>query len=101
MASPGGEKPYRLYRGGRVKGRVPTLSPQKAPPREPRSGRDEKSRYRGPGPKPTARAARRIRWARELAIALVVVILFLIVWGLIGYLTFRGGVSAANKRLPK
>src|SRR5436190_615276 len=23
MASPGGEKPYRLYRGGRVKGRVP------------------------------------------------------------------------------
>jgi LCP family protein required for cell wall assembly len=101
MASPGGEKPYRLYRGGRPKGRVPTVGrPEKAPPRA-RPERDGKSRYRGPGPKPTTRRPRRIRWGREIAIAIVLIVLFFLVWGVLGYLTFRGGVSAANKRLPK
>ncbi len=99
MASPGGEKPYRLYRGGRVKGRVPTLSPPKRE-REPRPDRDGRRRYRGPGPKPTARPPRKIRWGREIGIAILLVVVFFIVWGLIGYLTFRGGVSDANKRLP-
>lgn len=105
MASPGGEKPYRLYRGGRVKGRVPTLSPpEKRPPRGPRAprdGRDGRARYRGPGPKPGARPSRHIRWGREIAIALILVLLFFVFWALLGYFTFRGGVSAANKRLPK
>ncbi len=101
MASPGGEKPYRLYRGGRTKGRVPTVGgPEKAPPRG-RPERDGKSRYRGPGPKPTTRRPRRIRWGREITIAIVLIVLFFLVWGVLGYLTFRGGVSAANKRLPK
>jgi LCP family protein required for cell wall assembly len=103
MASPGGEKPYRLYRGGRVKGRVPTDASQKAPPRSPRTERDGRSRYRGPGPRPgkRRRGPRRIRWGREIGIALVLVVVFFIVWGLLGYLAFRGGVSSANKRLPK
>ena len=100
MASPGGEKPYRLYRGGRTKGRVPTVGrPEKSPPRA-RGERDGRSRYRGPGPKPTVRRPRRIRWGRELTIALVLIVLFFVVWGVLGYLTFRNGVSAANKRLP-
>ena len=101
MASPGGEKPYRLYRGGRAKGRVPTLSPPKRPPKEPRTGSDGRRRYRGPGPKPTARPPRKIRWGREIGIAILLVVVFFIVWAVIGYLTFRGGVSDANKRLPK
>jgi polyisoprenyl-teichoic acid--peptidoglycan teichoic acid transferase len=101
MASPGGEKPYRLYRGGRVKGRVPTVAPPKRPPKEPRTGRDGRRRYRGPGPKPTARPPRKIRWGREIGIAILLVVVFFIVWGLLGYLTFRGGVSDANKRLPQ
>jgi LCP family protein required for cell wall assembly len=101
MASPGGEKPYRLYRGGRVKGRVPTLTPEKPRSRERRPGGDGRRRYRGPGPRPTARPPRQIRWSREIAIALVLVIVFFVVWGLIGYLSFRSGVSSANKRLPK
>jgi LCP family protein required for cell wall assembly len=104
MASPGGEKPYRLYRGGRVKGRVPSVSaPSQGPPRSPRAGRgrDGGGRYRGPGPRPAARRPHQIRWGRELTIALVSIVLFFIVWGVIGYLTFRGGVSAANKRLPQ
>jgi polyisoprenyl-teichoic acid--peptidoglycan teichoic acid transferase len=101
MASPGGEKPYRLYRGGRTKGRVPTVGrPEKAEPRT-RPGRDGRSRYRGPGPKPSARRPRRIRWGRELTIALVLIVLFFVVWGAVGYLVFRGGVAEANKRLPK
>jgi polyisoprenyl-teichoic acid--peptidoglycan teichoic acid transferase len=100
-SSSGGEKPYRLYRGGRTKGRVPTVGrPEKAPPRE-RRGRDGRSNYRGPGPKPTVRRPRQIRWGRELAIALVLIVLFFVVWAVLGYLTFRSGVSAANKRLPK
>ncbi|MGZ4257236.1 MAG: LCP family protein [Gaiellaceae bacterium] len=103
MASPGGEKPYRRYRGGRVKGRVPTGGAQKPPPRTPRPSRDGKERYRGPGPRPAAVAqgARKIRWGREIGIAIVVVVLFFVFWALLGYLTFRGGVSAANKRLPQ
>jgi LCP family protein required for cell wall assembly len=103
MASPGGEKPYRLYRGGRVKGRVPSAAPPRRPPRTPPPGRDGdgKRRYRGPGPKRSVRAARRIRWGRELGIALVLVVLFFVVWGLLGYFVFRGGVSDANKRLPQ
>jgi polyisoprenyl-teichoic acid--peptidoglycan teichoic acid transferase len=101
MASPGGEKPYRLYRGGRTKGRVPTVSrPEKAPPRA-RPERDGRRRYRGPGPRPAARRPRQIRWGREVAIALVLIVLFFIVWTALGYLSFRSGVSEANKRLPK
>jgi LCP family protein required for cell wall assembly len=100
MASPGGEKPYRLYRGGRVKGRVPTGTPPKQPPRGPRPGRDGRSPYRGPGARPTARPPRRIRWGRQIGIALVLALVFFIVWAVLGYLAFRGGVSSANKRLP-
>jgi polyisoprenyl-teichoic acid--peptidoglycan teichoic acid transferase len=100
MASPGGEKPYRLYRGGRVKGRVPAVTPQKSPPREPRARRDGKERSSEPGRKRAPRGPRRIRWGREIGIAIVLVLGFFVVWGLLGYLTFRGGVSAANKRLP-
>jgi LCP family protein required for cell wall assembly len=101
MATPRGEKPYRLYRGGRTKGRVPTLGrPEKAPPRE-RPDRDGRSRYRGPGPKARARGPRQIRWGREIGIAIVLVVLFFVVWAAVGYLVFRGGVSEANKRLPK
>ena len=99
MAWTGGEKPYRLYRGGRVKGRVPTVAPRKPPPREPRNGRGGKEPFRGPGPK-KARRPRRIRWGREIGIAIGVVILFFVVWGALGYLSFRSGVSDANKRLP-
>jgi LCP family protein required for cell wall assembly len=101
MASPGGEKPYRLYRGGRTKGRVPTLGRPEKAPRRTRPEQDGRSRYRGPGPKTAARRPRQIRWGRELTIAFVLIVLFFIVWGALGYLVFRGGVKDANKRLPQ
>jgi LCP family protein required for cell wall assembly len=100
MAAPG-EKPYRLYRGGRTKGRVPAVGrPEKARTRE-RTERHGRKRYRGPGPKPTARRPRQIRWGREITIALVLIVLFFVAWAAIGYLVFRGGVKDANKRLPQ
>ena len=82
---PSGEKPYRVYRGGRIRGKVPKL------------------------PKPAqASAGRRsfdIRpnrgWLRWIPVALGLVLVFLIVWGLASYFQFRHGVSAANKRLPR
>jgi LCP family protein required for cell wall assembly len=103
MASSGGEKPYRLYRGGRVKGRVPTSGAQTPPPRGPRLERDRRDRRRRPGAKPAAvgQGARKVRWGREIGIAIVLVILFFVFWALLGYLTFRSGVSAAHKRLPQ
>ena len=100
MAAPGGEKPYRLYRGGRTKGRVPTVGRPEKERRRERADRDGRRPYRRPGPKPAARRPRQIRWGREIAIALVLIVLFFIVWAAIGYLVFRGGVKDANKRLP-
>jgi LCP family protein required for cell wall assembly len=101
MSTPGGEKPYRVYRGGRQKGRVPTVGrPEKSPPRS-KADRDGRSRYRGPGPKTAARRPRQIRWGRELTIALVLIVVFFLAWAVIGYLVFRSGVSEANKRLPQ
>jgi LCP family protein required for cell wall assembly len=101
MSTPGGEKPYRVYRGGRTKGRVPTVGrPEKSPPRA-KAERDGRSRYRGPGPKTATRRPRQIRWARELTIALVLIVAFFLAWAVLGYLVFRSGVSEANKRLPQ
>ncbi|HZE28981.1 MAG TPA: LCP family protein [Gaiellaceae bacterium] len=101
MSTPRGDKPYRVYRGGRTKGRVPTVGkPEKSAPR-PSGDRDGRSRYRGPGPKANARRPRQIRWGRELTIAFVLVVAFFLAWAALGYLVFRGGVSEANKRLPQ
>ena len=68
MASPGGEKPYRLYRGGRVKGRVPS---RRAGPRRHRRGRKPERDGKQPLPRARARSRplgspRKIRWGREL-----------------------------------
>ena len=101
MAASGGEKPYRLYRGGRTKGRVPTVPRREQAPPPPRPERDGRRRYRGPGPAKPARGPGKIRWGRELGIAFVLVVVFFIAWAALGYLTFRDGVAEANKRLPK
>jgi polyisoprenyl-teichoic acid--peptidoglycan teichoic acid transferase len=80
-----GEKPYRVYKGGRQKGRVPL------------PGRD------GREPDRPGRAVRMREpwgWKRwTLTVLLVLIVLFL-VWTVAGYFSVRSGVSAANKRLP-
>lgn len=86
------DKPYRIYRGGRLKGPIRHEPLRK----ERRDARDGPVDY--PGPQP-ARKPRR-RWIRRIVLALVVLLVLGIVWGVLGYLSFRGGVKDANERLP-
>lgn len=86
------DKPYRVYRGGRVKGPVPRDLPKERPPRGP-DGKDAYSRSRPKGPR------RRRRWLRIGLIVLLVLVLLSVVWALLGYLAFRSGVKDANERL--
>ena len=96
------EKPYRVYRGGRAKGKVPTT---------PRSGRQKASaggsrgkesrggtpsEYRGPGAR---RSRGKPRWGRRIALGALVVLVLIIVWAVASWFAFSSGVSDANKRL--
>src|SRR3979409_2311881 len=90
-----GEKPYRVYKGGRTKGKVPL-------PNRERAGRDkpERTTYRsggggGSGPGGVRRPKRGGTW--EPLVSLVVL---LVIWSVAAYLSVSSGVSAANKRLP-
>jgi LCP family protein required for cell wall assembly len=91
------DKPYRVYKGGRAKGGVPTLTrrPRPAPPRPTGDGRPPE-RYRGPGP-----TKRERRWGvgRIVFLAVILTILLLIGWTVAGYLSVRSGVKQANERL--
>jgi LCP family protein required for cell wall assembly len=83
---PSGEKPYRVYRGGRVKGKVPSL------PKPERRERRERRFHLRPSR----------RWLRWIPAGLAVLLVFVLAWALASYFQFRDGVSAANKRLdPK
>ena len=81
---PSEEKPYRVYRGGRVKGKVPTPKPERSGPR---------------GPRVRFRPNR--RWLRWIPVAIGLVLVLVLVWALASYFQFRDGVSAANKRLDR
>jgi LCP family protein required for cell wall assembly len=93
-----GEKPYRVYRGGRVKGRVPTLpQPERAPAR---GGGRKLPRFKGPGPKvKPAKAKGQANWRRRILIGVVLLFVLLIVWLVASYLALRSGAKDANKRL--
>jgi polyisoprenyl-teichoic acid--peptidoglycan teichoic acid transferase len=81
-----GDKPYRLYRGGRKKGKVPLQRTTSAPKQPSRS--------------PAARSRRR-RIALWVALAVVGLLLLALVWGVLGYRSFASGVDEANARLPR
>jgi LCP family protein required for cell wall assembly len=87
---PPDEKPYRVYRGGRVRGKVPRLPEQ--PRAEGPGGPRERRRFRL---RPTR------RWLRWIPAGIAVLLVFVLAWALASYFQFRDGVSAANKRLPQ
>jgi LCP family protein required for cell wall assembly len=92
---PGEEKPYRVYRGGRQKGKVPLQTrPARA---SARVRKEDGSGYRGPGP-----VKQRKKWSRGRRIGLVLaaLLLLILIWAVASYLSVRSGVRAANKRLP-
>jgi len=89
------EKPYRVYRGGRVKGRVPTLPrPERAPAGDGR----KPFRFKGPGPKPK-RPKGKANWRRRVLVGVALLFVLVFVWIVASYLALRSGTSAANKRL--
>ena len=84
-----GEKPYRVYKGGRQKGSVPLPGRAREERREARSKGE-------PGGRPPRR---RWTWKRWTLVTLLAVIVFFLIWGVAGYFSVHSGVSAANKRL--
>jgi polyisoprenyl-teichoic acid--peptidoglycan teichoic acid transferase len=92
----GGDKPYKVYRGGRTKGKVPL--PHRRGREQRRAERtDGPPRYPGPGPPPV----RRPRWGRRVGVALLVLFLLLVVWGAASWFAVRSGAKDANARLPE
>jgi LCP family protein required for cell wall assembly len=84
------DKPYRVYRGGRQKGKVPGVARPSRPPRGERNKRTADTR-RPSEPRP--------RWGRRIALTLALLLVLLIVWSVASFLAFRGSVADANKRL--
>jgi LCP family protein required for cell wall assembly len=90
-----GEKPYRVYRGGRAKGKVPL---QRRVEREPRDGR-VRSRPSPVVPPPPTPSRRGRNWGRRVVIGLILLILVLLAWGVASYLALSRAVEGANERL--
>jgi LCP family protein required for cell wall assembly len=83
-----GDKPYRVYRGGRARTRAP-LQPGRGRILDADGRRDDRPR------KP------RRRWGvgQWIAFALLVLLVAVIAWGALSFLAVRKGVRAANGRL--
>src|ERR1700709_2372716 len=95
------EKPYRVYRGGRAKGKVPTAASRhgrQAPSAGPKGGgkAPRPAEYRGPGARSSAR---RPRWGRRIGLGVALLLVLLAAWGVTAWFAFSSGVSDANKRL--
>jgi LCP family protein required for cell wall assembly len=91
-----GDKPYRVYRGGRAKGRVPLQRRVEQTPR--RDGRRQDRPVAPAAPTLTA-APRRRRWPRRVGLAVVVLLLLVFVWALGSYFALARALDGANKRL--
>ena len=85
------EKPYRVYRGGRAKGKVPVSRPE-------RPQRGEAASKNRPERKPRKR---RLVTRKRVVLALGMFALLVLVWLVAGYFAFRSGVADAHARLPR
>ena len=79
-----GDKPYTVYRGGRDRGTVP----------QPPEGKQDRRARRG-----RSRGRRRLRISLLVGGLLLGLILFLVGWGVAGYVVLGGGVGEAGKRI--
>jgi LCP family protein required for cell wall assembly len=79
-------KPYRVYKGGRVKGRVPLQRSASRP---------------SDGRKPTSPRRRKRRIGRWIALTLGILLVLAIIWGVTSYLAFKRGIEDANARVPR
>ena len=95
-----GEKPYRVYRGGRTKGKVPLARHDREARRAVRSD------GHGPGrivERPPRRRRRWLGWTwrRWTLVTILVLVVLAVIWGVAGYLSVSSGVRDANARLPR
>jgi hypothetical protein len=84
---PDQDKPYRVYRGGRAKGRVPLT-------RHEAKGRSDASARAKPSP------GKRRRVGRWIVLALVLLLVLVVAWGVGSYLAIASGGEEANGRVP-
>jgi LCP family protein required for cell wall assembly len=84
------DKPYRVYRGGRARGRVPTVAPPE---------RKERRDRRIVPPPELEPPRRRFPWRRALVLTLLVLIAAFVAWAVLSYLAVSRGVERANARL--
>ena len=95
------EKPYRVYRGGRAKGKVPT-TPRPGRQKSDAAARRDDARaasdsvYRGPGARS---GGGRPHWKRRIMLGGLLVFVLIVVWAVASWFSFSSGVSDANKRL--
>jgi polyisoprenyl-teichoic acid--peptidoglycan teichoic acid transferase len=100
------EKPYRVYRGGRDKGKVPLT----------RRDRDLRRARRTDGFVPGSSSGKITRkgdrprrrrlwlgwtWRRWTIVTVLSLFLLFVVWAVAGYLSVASGVDAANRRVPE
>ena len=92
-----GEKPYRVYRGGRAKGKVPLTT------RERDVRRRDDPRRRGPDRdgRQVGRRPRRWTWKRWTWVSLLVLLVLLVVWSVAGYLSVRSGEVVVTDGVDK
>jgi LCP family protein required for cell wall assembly len=97
--APSGEKPYKVYRGGRTKGKVPLAG------RAADKAKQQSASFRSDGGGSGSQVVRRPRrrWSRRRWILVTVVglLVLLVIWGVAGYFSVRSGVASANARLPQ
>jgi polyisoprenyl-teichoic acid--peptidoglycan teichoic acid transferase len=85
--SASGEKPYRVYKGGRQKGKVPL------------SAREERKQERNRDRGVVRRQRRPWTWRRWTLVTILVLVVLFVIWAVAGYLSVNSGVADANKRL--
>jgi len=89
-------KPYRVYRGGRTKGKVPAPARPLRLPRD--GGNGAHTDYRGPGAGP---GRKRFTRKRVILLVLLVLVALVIAWAVASWLSFSSGVADANGRLDQ